>query len=88
MTLTHGLRETHGQLSESSSSTVSARVAVTLYSAFGVHLAMVVKTERFLWLAEQFGFFRLVFVEGQTATIQVLQCQFPGFFRGEWPQFR
>lgn len=59
-----------------------------LYCAFGVHLALFVEAERFWRLAEQFGFLRVVLIEGQATTIQGLQRQFPGFFSSVGPQFR
>lgn len=56
-----------------------------LYSTFGVHFALFVETERLLRLAEQLGFIRVVLLKRQTATIQVLERQFPGFFRSVRP---
>ena len=59
-----------------------------LYSTSSVHLTLFVETERFLRHTEQFGFFRLVFVERQTPAIQCFQGEFLGFFSGVGPQFR
>src|SRR5690242_11456542 len=58
----------------------SAWTTVKLYRSPGVHFTLVVEAIRLLRLAEQFGFFRMVLVEGQSATVQRLQRQFPGFF--------
>jgi len=43
-----------------------------LYSTFGVHLALFIEAERLLRLTEQGGFLRVVFLEGQATTIQIL----------------
>lgn len=48
---------------------------------FGVHFALVSKTERLLCLIGQGSPLALIFVKRQAATAQRLQRQFPGFLR-------
>ena len=59
-----------------------------LYGPLGAHFTLGIETECLLWLAEQFGFFRMVFLEGQAATVQRFKRQFAGFFRRLRAQFR
>ena len=59
-----------------------------LYGSFCTHLTLVIKAERLLRLTEQFSFLRLIFIEGQTTTIEAFKGQFTGFFRRVRAQFR
>lgn len=59
-----------------------------LYGSLRAHFTLVIKPERLLWLAEQFGFFHLVFLEGQAATVQAFEGQFASFFRRVGAKFR
>ncbi len=59
-----------------------------LDSTSSAHFTLLVVTEGFLWLAEQFGFFSMVFVERKAPTIQRFHRQFSRFFVGVGTQFR
>ena len=58
------------------------------HAAFGVHFALAIKAEGFLWLAGQRGALLLIFVKRQTTTAQCFKGQLLGFFCGVRTQFR
>ncbi len=58
------------------------------HAAFGIHFALAIKAEGFLWLAGQCGALLLVFIKRQPATAKCLQGQLFGFFCRVGAQFR